>query len=168
MKNKKDKKKTIKIALIVCGVLILCLLLLISALRNSSKDEPKIVQISEEEHEEAVTDYIRDRGEQERMQVYFAEFIRCIEKGQYDRVYKKLHPEFKENFFKTEEAFATYAKKTYSSLMSVEYNDMQRQGTYYILTVTITNLERQETTINQMFIIHELGLNDYELSFQVK
>lgn len=167
--KKKDKKKIIKIALIVCGILILCLLLLIAILRNSHKEEqPQILQITEEEEEQAVTNQIRNRGEKERMQIYIAEFIRHIEKEEYDRAYKKLSEGFKENFFKTEEAFIAYARKNYSGLMSVEYEDIQRQGTYYILTVTITNLEELETTINQIFIIHEIGLNDYELSFQVK
>ena len=170
-KDKKDidKKKIIKIVLIVCGILIIILFLLIMSLKNSTpKNETKEKSVIEQEEYEAEKDYVRNRGEKERVEYYLAEYIRAIEKGNYEKAYNRLYPEFRENYFDTIEVYEKYVKSVYSDLMAVEYVDIQRQGTYYILTVKITNLQTIETTIEQIFVIHELGLNDYQISFQVK
>jgi len=168
-KRNKDKKKTIKIILIVCGVLIILLFLLIMSLMNSlPKNEVDKTSVTEQEEYEEEKDYVRNREEKERVEYYLAEYIRAIEKGNYEKAYKRLYPEFKEQYFKTVESFQKYVNGIYSDLMAIEYVDIQRQGTYYILTVKITNLQTIETTIEQMFVIHELGLNDYQISFQVK
>ena len=53
--------------------------------------------------------------------------------------------------------------------MSVEYNDMSRQGEYYILTVNIYNLLTNEIIEKeQKYIIKENNFLDYVLSFQVR
>ena len=143
MQKQKDKKEIIKTIIMVFGVIILCLFLLISVLSVSVKDnfqDNKTNEIIETEKVEKITNYVRNRGEKERMQIYLAEFIKNIEKEEYSKAYSKLHSSFKESYFKTENDFIAYAKRNYSNLMSVEYEDIQRQGTYYILTITITNL----------------------------
>ncbi len=165
----KLSKKSIRIILIIFLIAIAILLLLIGILKKETKEEkPEEIKTVQTDDNTVVTERVRNRGEKERMQVYLAEFIKNLEKGEYGKAYNKLYPEFRENFFETEEGFKQYAKQNYSSLMAVEYEDIQRQGAYYILTVTITNLEEPLTTINQMFIIHETGLNEYQISFQVK
>lgn len=144
------------------------MLLLVIILRNTAQNEQEVQIATQEEREEEITDYVRAKGEKERMQVYLAEFLRLLERGEYSAAYKKLYPGFKQNYFESEAEFKAYARLHYSELLSVEYEDIQRQGTYYLLTVNITNLGELGTNFTQMFIIHELGLNDYQISFQAK
>ena len=60
-------------------------------------------------------------------------------------------------------------KQKYPDFMSVEYNDMSRQGEYYILTVNIYNLLTNEIIEKeQKYIIKENNFLDYVLSFQVR
>ena len=170
---KGSNKKLIRNLLIICGVLIFCLLLVIIILGQGIKQEApqskenNYVQ-EQEEKEEKITNNIRNKGEKERIQIYLAEYIKHLENGEYSYAYKKLNTDFKRNYFPLIDDFIEYAKLRYSDLMSIEYNDVQRQGNYYIMDVTITNLQDLQTTINQKFIIQENEINDYQMSFQVK
>ena len=170
MKEKNNYgNKILKIAIIICVLLIIILILLLASLKNKTSKEENIINvITEEEKEEKVTDYVRATSERERMQVYIAEFLKHIEVGEYDKAYQKLYPDFKKNFFATETMFKNYVKQHYSSLMSIEYEDIQRQGNYYILSAKIINLTNSQTTVEQKFILQENGLNDYYISFQVQ
>lgn len=169
MKDKeKDKKKIIKRMIILCSILIVCLLLLLFVIQLVKPKEPKVEMVTQEERKESMTDYVRNRNEKERMQVYLAEYLKHLERREYELAYDLLYPQFKQNYFPSKEAYIDYVKTNYSDLMMVNYEDIQRQGNYYILTVTITNLGEMENTISQKFILYENGLNDYTLSFQVK
>lgn len=167
-KKKNDNKRVIRIVLAILIILILCLLLLINNLKKSTNEEPHNTTINQSESEEIITNRVRNRGEKERMQIYLSEFLKNIERKEYTIAYNKLYPEFKANFFRTEEQFIKFAHTYYSDFMSIEYEDVQREGTYYILTVVITHLQDPQTTMEQTFIIREAGLNDYQVSFQVK
>ena len=169
MKAKKNKKNIIKITIIVCIVLIIILLFLLIALKSKIKENNnETVVETQEAREVKVTDYVRTRSEKERMQVYLAEYIKHIERGEYTSAYEKLYPDFRKNYFETESEFVSYVKRYYSDLMMLDYEDIQRQGNYYILSVKITNMQEAQTEISQKFIIYENGLNDYYISFQVK
>lgn len=167
MKKTVDKKKLIKRIIIVCAILIvLVLLLLCIVLATRKQEEPKIV--TQEEREETVVNLMRTKGEKERIQIYLAEYLKCIERKQYEKAYGKLAEQFKQNYFRTIQSYINYIEKYYSESMSVTYEDISRQGNYYILSVIVTNLEEIESSIEQKFIIYENALNDYVLSFQVK
>ena len=165
-----ERKKTIlKIAIIICIIVIVILIFLLAILKKDTKENSEEVIIeTNEEREEKVTNYVRTRSEKERMQVYIAEYIKHIERGEYSLAYDKLYPEFKKNFFNTEDKYTSYVKTYYSDLMMLDYENIERQGNYYILTVKITNMEDVQTEITQKFVIYENGLNDYYISFQVK
>ena len=167
--NINKKKKAIKIVIILCLCLICILILLLALLPKNKPAEVKSEsnQIENETREEMVSDYVRVRGEKERIEVYLAEFIKYIETQDYDLAYNKLYPEFKENFFKTESEFESYAKRNYSSLMMIDYEDVQRQGNYYILSVKITSLDGVEWEKTMKYVIQENGINEYYISFQV-
>lgn len=165
-KAKKDRKKMIKIAIILCIGLIICLLLLLAFLKKDNQSEEKIVTV--EEKQESVKNYVRNKSEKERMQIYLSEYIQYIEQKEYDLAYNLLYPEFKENYFITKEDYIYYVQENYSDLMMLDYENIERQGNYYILTVVITNLNNEGNSKEQKFIIFENGLNDYYLSFQVK
>lgn len=165
-KSKKDRKKLIKIAIILCIGLIICLLLFLAFLKKDKQPEEKIV--TTEEKQESVTNYVRNKSEKERMQIYLSEYLQYIEQREYDLAYNVLYPEFKENYFITKENYIYYVQENYSDLMMVDYENIERQGHYYILTVAITNLDNTGSSKTQKFILFEKGLNDYYLSFQVK
>ncbi len=168
MKKNKDKKKTIKIIIIVCAITSLLLLLAIVFLKDKLKNKEETTIITQEEREEKVTDYVRPRGESERMKIYISEFIKNVEREQYNLAYKKLHPEFKEKFFQTEESFAFYAKMNYSNSIEVQYENIERYGKYYIISAIITNLEGMCNEVKQKYVIQENGINEYFISFQVQ
>lgn len=165
-KSKKDRKKLIKIAIILCIGLIICLLLFLAFLKKDNQPEEKIV--TTEEKQESVTNYVRNKSEKERMQIYLSEYLQYIEQREYDLAYNVLYPEFKENYFITKENYIYYVQENYSDLIMVDYENIERQGNYYILTVVITNLDNTGSSKTQKFILFEKGLNDYYLSFQVK
>ena len=172
MKKKQNSKDKLKIILVICIILIVVLFLSLILLKQRHIQQDNTIltseSITEEEKEEIFTDYIRPLAEKDRMQTYLAEFMRDIEIGEYSKAYEMLHPDFKEKFFPKESRFAAYAKKHYSSLIALEYESIERQGKYYILTVKVTNIEGSQTSITQKYIIQEDGLNDYYISFQVQ
>ena len=164
-KTEKNLKSNIKRALAICSVIILCLIFLLIILHLTKTEQQEEIRTTEQRDEE-IKNIVRPKGEKERMQIYLAEYLKHIEKQEYEQAYQILYAEFKQNFFPSLQSFCSYVQKNYSDLMKVDYTDIQRQGEYYILTVTITNLGELDTQITQKFIIYENALNDYTLSFQ--
>lgn len=169
-KNKvKNNKNKVKKAIIICSIIIIILFLLIIGLiifgKKDEQDKPKE---QEQVQNESKIDYIRNKGEKERIQIYLAEYIRNIERKEYRQAYEKLYPQFKQNYFPTIKTYISYLEENYSELMMITYEDFQRQGNYYILSTIITNLDEIETEKTQKFIIYENDLNDYYISFQAK
>ncbi len=112
---------------------------------------------------------LKDKDERTRMQQYCGKFIRYIEEKDYDKAYALLYPDFKNNYFKTVEDFEKYAQEKFpSSLITVEYNNIERQGKYYILFTTIKTPLDTNYSMDQKFILIENGFNDFQLSFDVK
>lgn len=112
---------------------------------------------------------LKDKDERTRMQQYCGKFIRYIESKDYDKAYALLYPDFKNNYFKTVDDFANYAKEKFpSSLITVEYNNIERQGKYYILFTTVKTPLDSSYSMDQKFILIENGFNDFQLSFDVK
>jgi len=112
---------------------------------------------------------LKDKDERTRMQQYCGKFIRYIEEKDYNKAYALLYPDFKNNYFKTVEDFEKYAQEKFpSSLITVEYNNIERQGKYYILFTTIKTPLDTNYSMDQKFILIENGFNDFQLSFDVK
>lgn len=112
---------------------------------------------------------LKDKDERTRMQQYCGKFIRYIESKDYDKAYALLYPDFKNNYFKTVEDFKKYAEEKFpSTLIAVEYNNIERQGQYYILFTTIKTPLDSSYSMDQKFILIENGFNDFKVSFDVK
>lgn len=112
---------------------------------------------------------LKDKDERTRMQQYCGKFIRYIEGKEYDKAYALLYPDFKNNYFPTLEDFQKYAEEKFpSTLISVEYNNIERQGKYYILFTTVKTPLNSSYSMDQKFILIENGFNDFQLSFDVK
>lgn len=112
---------------------------------------------------------LKDKDERTRIQQYCGKFVRYIENKEYDKAYALLYPDFKNNYFPTVEDFSKYAQEQFpSTLITVEYDNIERQGKYYILFTTITTPLNTDYEMEQKFILIENTFNDFQLSFDVK
>ena len=125
-------------------------------------------EIEENTNELEIAD-LKDKDERTRIQQYCGKFIRYIENKEYDKAYNLLYPDFKNNYFKTVEDFKKYAEEKFpQTLIAVEYNNIERQGQYYILFTTIKTPLNVDYSMDQKFILIENGFNDFKISFDVK
>ena len=125
-------------------------------------------EIEENTNELEIAD-LKDKDERTRIQQYCGKFIRYIENKEYDKAYNLLYPDFKNNYFKTVEDFKKYAEEKFpKTLIAVEYNNIERQGQYYILFTTIKTPLNVDYSMDQKFILIENGFNDFKISFDVK
>lgn len=112
---------------------------------------------------------LKDADERTRIQQYCGTFIRHIENEEYDKAYDLLYPDFKTNYFKTLEDFTKYVQEKFpSDLIVVSYDNIERQGQYYILFTTIKTPLDSSYSMDQKFILIENGFNDFKVSFDVK
>lgn len=125
---------------------------------------------TDEELAENKLEKLKDMGERDRMETYFAEYIAHVEKEEYEQAYVLLNETFKANYFPTLEEYKNYVKQKYPSMIGVEYNDIERQGEYYILFISIINPlanKGENSSFNQRIVLYERDFNDFELSFSV-
>ena len=190
MKNKKEiKRRNQKILLIILITIILIWTIInISTIfklmemakklkdrttentTNTTVEENKLTkeEIEQNTNELEIAD-LKDKDERTRIQQYCGEFIRYIENKEYDKAYNLLYPDFKNNYFKTVENFKKYAEEKFpQTLIAVEYNNIERQGQYYILFTTIKTPLNVDYSMDQKFILIENGFNDFKISFDVK
>ena len=107
--------------------------------------------------------------EADRIYKYFSEYMKCIDLEDYETAYSYLHSEFKQSYFPEFSQFEEYAKNAYPQYIGIQYEDINRQGTYYVLTVYIYDViaETIETYVEQKFVIYENNFGEFVLSFQV-
>ena len=80
-----------------------------------------------------------------------------------------LYPEFKNTYFKTLDNYITYIQKAYPEDVSIEYEDIEMQGTIFIVSITIKDLANyQAEGKEQKIIVRETDLNEFVISFQVE
>lgn len=137
---------------------------------NTTVEENKLTkeEIEENTNELEIAD-LKDKDERTRIQQYCGKFLKYIENKEYDKAYELLYPDFKNNYFKTVENFKKYAEEKFpQTLIAVEYNNIERQGQYYILFTKIKAPLNVEYSMDQKFILVENGFNDFKISFDVK
>ncbi len=139
--------------------------------KNKKEEQGEVVEeenVSEQTEEERILE-LKSMTETDRIHRYFSEYVRCIDLKDYEKAYSYLYPEFKENYFPSLEKFEEYAKKVYPEFMGIQYEDIERQGNYYILTVyTYDALAEQiDVYVQQKFVIYENNFGEFVLSFQV-
>ena len=112
---------------------------------------------------------LKNMTEKKRMQTYFSKYLSYMEEGKYEQAYNLLYDEFKQNYFPTIEEYIEYVEKTYPKMLLVNYENMERQGKYFIIDTTITGVNEQGETarIEQKFIVYEKDYNDFMMSFNV-
>ena len=180
-----EKSKLIFI-LILISILILIAICLFVFINNSDKTNNESNALGNTELTENInTNYTttsnevdaqnRDKkvaslNEKQRMQTYFGRYLSYIESGNYEEAYNLLYDGFKQNYFPTLEDFESYAQNNYPSNMVVEYTNIERQGTIFILTVKIRNALSDNTQTDvkeQQIVVTENNVNDFKLSFEV-
>ena len=181
-----EKKKIIYIILIILTLILLYInikVFLYNYIDNSSianSNEGNIMNTyiidntmnvtSEEEDEENRQRKIASLTERQRMQTYFGQYLSYIESKEYSKAYDLLYDGFKNSYFLSLNDFINYAQENYYDNMVVEYIDIEREGTIYILTVEIRDAlnNNKETQVeSKQVIISESELNNYKISFQL-
>ncbi len=170
--------KNIIIMLIICVLIFINILVYIKYIQGTTKSDDnqvsKQVNLIENKStnttlQEDVETQLEDMTERERMEYYFSEFMEYIESEKYQEAYNLLYPEFKDTYFKTLDDFKKYVNKTYPDFVSFSYNNIERQGEIYVLTITVINpdVNKAEAKKSQRIVIKENDFNDFVLSFQV-
>ena len=124
--------------------------------------------VSDEELADEQLKNLKSMGEQDRMYTYVHTFVSDIESGDYSAAYALLYPDFKQQYFSTQQKFEEYVKKIYPQFIKLTYDSIERQGEYYIVTVRIFNeIDANQNAVQEKFVVHEKDFNDFEISFQV-
>lgn len=166
------KKSNKLIWIILIGIVILLLIVY-----NVQKNKVNYNDLTEEEIRESVNQEVKDMQtsklssmtERDRMEYYVSKFIKAIENKSYETAYDMLYDKFKENYFPTLESFEEYVKTNFPREISLEHENIERNGEYYVLFVTMSNmLGSKNDGIDMNFVVRENDLNDFVLSFSVK
>ena len=175
-----DKKlKIILIAMAILGLIALNLIVFLNAHEPQTADnnnETNIINTivehniaTEEETEADRKEMLSNSTEATRMKTYIGQYISAIDSEDYETAYNMLYQEFRNTYFKTLEEFITYVENKYPDEIMVTYNNMEREGTIYIISISIQNpLDSNFQTIEQNIVIQEKDLNNFTLSFNVE
>lgn len=176
-----EKKKLIFI-LVLISILIIIAICLFAFINNNLKKNVQqnallnentnmnYTTTSNDVDEQNRDTKVASLNERQRMQTYFGKYLTYIESQNYVEAYNLLYEGFKQNYFPTLEEFETYAKNNYPTNMVVEYINIERQGTIFILTVKIRNALSDNTQTDvpeQQIVVTENNVNDFKLSFEV-
>lgn len=174
-----NKEINLKNVILIFIILVLLLANLIVLLKMNNLDKQLIANGNQNEEtsqevqsnkseEEQELEKLQEMTERDRMEYYFYKFISYIHSEDYSKAYDLLYPQFKETYFKTEEEFKNYAIKTYPQSVGFAYNDIDRQGSIYVLTITVMDTNKKVTDQkSQRVVIQENNFNDFVLSFQI-
>ena len=159
------------ISIVLISIINIILILNIKKMdkARTNKQDSTLISVDDvKTPEETELEKLQKMTERDRIEYYFSKFINYIKDEEYTKAYELLYPEFKENYFKTQEEFRDYAKKIYPKSVGFSYNNIDRQGNIYVLMITVidTNKKVGEEK-SQRIVIRENEINDFELSFQV-
>lgn len=173
MKKKNDQSFTIMLAIVACLLTIINIRIYISKYEEDSSDKNEItestalIKKTDEQKKSELIEELKGMRERDRMERYFGEYIDYIEAGEYEKAYNLLYPEFKQNYFKTLEDFEKYVDQKYPDIIIVDYDNIERQGQYYILFVKIPKVDGSNEIINQNIVLYEKDYAEYYISFSI-
>lgn len=183
MKNQLDKKDIFLIVIIIILIIVNLMLYRNKVLapkqesdntQNSSitvisenKEEKKVYNIPKTEEE--IIKKLSQMNERDRMEYYCGKYLKYIDDKDYESAYNLLYTEFKKNYFPTYEDYVEYIQKTHSTSFAVEYDDISRQGTIYVLRLKLIDMlnGNKNDQKTQRIVIQEKYYNDFVISFQV-
>lgn len=103
-------------------------------------------------------------SEQQKVALNIEKFIQAINDKSYHYAYNCLADSFKNNYFKEEMDFETYAKENFYADNNVTYNSFEKQGELYTYSVILTDKETGAQK-NKTFIMQLKEGTDFVLSF---
>ena len=139
-----------------------------STITVKSEEKPKQEQVAVPKTDEEIIKYLSELGERDRMEYYCGKYFKHIEKKEYESAYNLLYDEFKRKYFPTVEQYIEYIEKTYPKEWALEYDDIVRHGTTYVLRLFVYDVlqpEKEERV--QRIVIKENNYNNFVMSFQV-
>lgn len=196
-KQKRTKQQLIKVIIVIAIIAVCAIIAVLSIIStpNTEKttkeeDETQVKWSTDKELEEKELEKLKSMTEKQRMQKYLSKYISFVENKKYEKAYNLLHDAFKHNYFPDIIGFENYVDHLYPETFVINYDDVQRQGKYFIISVTIINTykdigkintridddyiddeedyyEGEMENIQQKFVIYEKDYNDFELSFSV-
>lgn len=170
------KKTNFLILIISILIIIVINLVLLTKIMPKTKNQSNIQSSNTSENtttetkseKEQELEKLQAMTERDRMEYYFSKFIKYIKDEKYTEAYNLLYPEFRETYFKSVEDFRDYVKKLYPSSVGFAYNDIERQGTIYVLIIDIIDPSKKVgEEKSQRIVIQENDFNDFVLSFQI-
>lgn len=142
---------------------------IVESINNKTVNDYYNDMASNEEVAQSITNNLNTMSERNRMQTYIGTYLTLIENQKYDEAYAKLNTTFKSTYFPTIEKYEEYIKSKYPKEIGVTYENIERQGEYYIVTIKLYDTsDSKYSTMEQRIVIKETGNNIYEISFQVK
>lgn len=163
----KKKKKILFLTII----LLILLVIAIIVLKLQSKNNNTTITNSQENavsyYEDNNVDKLEQMSERDRIKFYFSQYIENIENGDYDKAYNLLYTEFKEKYYPTLEDYEEYVEEKYPEIITLNYDDIQTEGYYYILTITFFDTVK-DSEFKQKFVIREYDFNKIAISFQAE
>lgn len=170
MKN----NKIILILIVILIIIAIIISIIVNAIKketpntnNTTPSNEVHVKTEDEKMKEEIEE-LKKMSEKERITFYITKYISYIEKNEYDLAYNLLYDEFKNNYFPTIEDFKAYVKNKYPNMMSINAHDIQREGKYYIMSVTFADIINNEKNFLQKFVVKEDNYDDFVLSFQAE
>lgn len=183
MVKSQNKFETLDIILMIITILLIIInLILYSKKFLTPQDDfvtyqtTTVVEGKEEKLEvkvattdEEIIKELSEMNERERMEYYCGKYLKYIEDKDYESAYNLLYMEFRKNYFPTYEDYVEYIEKTYLSELAVEYDDITRQGTIYVLRLKLIDMlgDKTDEQTTQRIVIQENYYNDFVISFQV-
>lgn len=162
--------RTKKIFIYLISILFIVLFVL-SVLNKKAEIEDSTIENSVELYKTAVdkkeVNTLLKMTERERIEYYASSFIRKIEAEEYEDAYKMLNQEFRAKYFPTLVDFQMYVDEKFPNSIAIEYDNIERNGTTYILWLNMFNpLAVDKSNARAMkVIVKENAINDFELSF---
>lgn len=163
--------KRIFIAIIILIAIAIVIIIMInkneqSTANNVISEEDAILKM-ENEIQIAKQENLANKTESSRIKNYVGQFYTSIETKNYDTTYNMLFDSFKENYFKTETEFEEYVKNKFPKKIVLNYNNMDREGKYYIATVEVVDALNTQNKFTQRVVVEEIELNKFKISFEV-
>lgn len=138
--------------------------------QNKISETNQNILVSKEDDDQNREKKIATLTERNRMQTYFGTYLSYVESKKYEEAYDLLYEGFKQTYFPTLVDFKNYAEENYTSNMIVNYTDITREGTMYILTVEIKDAlsSKQTEAKNINAVVMEEDVNKFKISFDTK
>ena len=94
-------------------------------------------------------------------------FFQMINRQDYKTAYSCIAQSYKNNYFKTEEEFITYAKNNFYTYNDVTYKNYEQKGSYlYTFNINLSDLTKENSEEKEIKIIMQLNDDlNFEMSF---